>query len=253
MRRYGRAIAGDNRVFPHAPYRLRLRAGRYDVPLATTGRPMSDHHEDQHEEKTRTQGSWLIDRPLTGFALPRGVRGRFIGWLMTRDVSEQQDVFDVLWLQPGQRVLEVGHGPGVLMSMMADAGGEVIGVEPSAAMRASARRRLRKAVAAGRVDIREGTAGDTGLPDGSVDVAVSVNNIPMWSDVDAGFRELHRVLRPGGRLIVAWYGGRRPTRIGSRLMLHDDVLIHILARMRTVFKDSEGRDLNHVVVFEGTR
>ncbi len=172
---------------------------------------------------------------------------------MTRDASEQRDVFDVLWLQPGQRVLEVGHGPGVLMSMMAEAGCEVVGVEPSEAMRASARRRLRKAVAAGQVDIREGAVESSGLPDQSVDVAVSVNNIPMWSDLDAGFRELHRVLRPGGRLIVAWHGGRRPTRIGSRLMLHDDVLIHILTRMRTVFTDSEGRDLNHVVVFEGTR
>ena len=214
---------------------------------------MSDHHEDQHEGRTRTQGSWLIDRPLTGFALPRGVLGRFIGWLMTRDTSEQRDVADALWLEPGQRVLEVGHGPGVLLAMMAEAGCEVIGVEPSTVMRDSARRRLRKAIAAGRVDIREGVAERTGLPDRSVDLAVAVNNVPMWSDLDAGFHELHRVLRPGGRLVVAWHGGRKPTRIGSRLMLHDDVLIHILARMRAVFGDGEGRDLNHVVVFEATR
>jgi SAM-dependent methyltransferase len=214
---------------------------------------MTDHQQDQHDEGPQRQGSWLIDRPLTGLALPQGMRGRLIGWLMTRDTSEQRDVFEAMWLQPGQRVLEVGHGPGVLLALMADAGAEVIGVEPSPVMRDSARRRLREAIAAGQVDIRNGTAERTGLPDQSVDVAVAVNNVPMWSDLDAGFRELHRVLRPGGRLVVAWHGGRRPTRIGSRLILADDVLIHILTRMRTVFGDGEGRNLNHVVIFEATR
>lgn len=205
------------------------------------------------EPRPSPRGSWMINQPLSGFALPQGRLGRFIGWLMTRDLSEQQDVFDTLWLDPSQRVLEVGHGPGALLAMIADVGCEVIGVEPSAVMRDAARRRLREAIAAGRAGIREGTTERTGLADESIDVAVSVNNVAMWSDLDAGFQELHRVLRPGGRLVVAWHGGRRPTRIGRLLALSDDTLIHMLTRMRAVFDDGEGRDLNHVVVLEVTR
>jgi len=61
--------------------------------------------------------------------------------------------------------------------------------------------RCAAAVAAGVVQLREGTAEDAGCADASVDAVISVNNAMLW-DRQAGFDELMRVLRPGGRIVV---------------------------------------------------
>lgn len=144
--------------------------------------------------------SWLTGAPLTGFALPSGPLAWLQGWALLLNRPEQREVLQVVDPRPGQRVVEVGHGPGQLLAWMADRGAYVIGVEPSAAMTNQARHRLRSRLRSGQAELRAGTAEDTGLPDASVDTAVSVNNIPIWSDLDRGFQELFRVLRPA----VAW-------------------------------------------------
>jgi Methylase involved in ubiquinone/menaquinone biosynthesis len=151
-------------------------------------------------------------------------------------------------VRPGEQVLEVGHGPGALLRLIQDAGTTVAGVDPSPEMCEMARRRLRSGS-----DIRVGTAEATGHPDASFDAVVSVNNVPMWSDLDAGFVELRRVLRPGGRLLVAWHGGETPTGMARRLALPDHVLDQILDRLRHESGSGERRALRHVELFHATR
>lgn len=200
-----------------------------------------------------TQGSWLIDKPLTGFALPQGRFARVYGWMLARNTrTEQADVFGALDLRPGERVLEVGHGPGPLLAKIAQAGaGQVCGADPSETMVAMARRRLAKVT--DNADIRQGTAEDTGFDDASFDLAISVNNVPMWSELAAGFEGLHRVLKPGGRLVVAWHGGRNPTRIARRLTLPDEILDRILGELRTVFGNGERDQLERMEIFRAVR
>ncbi|WP_020574310.1 class I SAM-dependent methyltransferase [Actinopolymorpha alba] len=198
--------------------------------------------------------SWYIDRPLTGFALPRGRVGSLLGRLMGMvNKSEQLEVLAAVDVQPGERVLEAGYGPGVLLGMLLGAGATVAGVDPSPEMRALAARRSEKAVAAGTADLRVGTAESTGFPDESFDVAVSVNNVPMWSDLTAGMRELHRVVRPGGRVVVAWHGGTHTRGIARKLVLPADVLDRITVSMRDVFGNGEMRQGRHIVTFQATR
>jgi hypothetical protein len=58
--------------------------------------------------------SWAVDRPVTSpFALPSGVRGRLAGWIMLL-TNKQEEVLTLLDVRPGDRVLEVGYGPGGL-------------------------------------------------------------------------------------------------------------------------------------------
>lgn len=126
-------------------------------------------------------------------------------------------------------VLEVGHGPGVLLGMLARRAdvGHVIGVDPSVEMRRIAVRSLATEIAEGRLEIRRGDAAATGLADATVDVVVSVNNVAIWPDLDAGADELRRVLRPGGRLVVSWHGGEDPPRMAHALILPADRLARI--------------------------
>jgi arsenite methyltransferase len=139
------------------------------------------------------------------FGHPRGLAGRLGGAIMARgNVEQERWAVQHAELRPGQRVLVVGHGPGVGIALAAVAvapGGYVVGVDPSATMRQMAAERCATQITAGTVELREGTAEKTGCDEDSMDVAISVNNVMLW-DRTAGFAELHRVLRPGGRLVV---------------------------------------------------
>ncbi len=139
------------------------------------------------------------------FGHPRGAAGRLGGALMARaNAGQERWAVHQAGLRPGERVLVVGHGPGVGLALAADAvrpGGQVIGVDPSGTMRAMASARCAPWIREGGVLVRDGAAERTGCPDASVDAVISVNNVMLW-DRPAGFREVLRVLRPGGRLVL---------------------------------------------------
>ncbi|QKV96726.1 methyltransferase domain-containing protein [Streptomyces sp. NA02950] len=139
------------------------------------------------------------------FGRPRGPAGTVGGGLMARfNASQERWAVDRAALRPGERVLVVGPGPGVGLAPAVAAvepGGRVIAVDPSATMRRAAIRRCAAQIAAGTLRVDDGTAERTGCPDAAVDAVLSVNNVMLW-DRPAGFRELLRVLRPGGRMVL---------------------------------------------------
>ena len=148
----------------------------------------------------------LLMRALdAAFGHPRGVAGRLGGSLMAFGNREQERVaIAQAALSSGECVLVIGHGPGVGLALAAEAvspGGHVIGVDPSTEMRAMAAERCVQWIRDGDMELRPGCAEHTGCAADSMDAAISVNNVMLW-DRDAGLAEVHRVLRPGGRLII---------------------------------------------------
>jgi SAM-dependent methyltransferase len=79
----------------------------------------------------------------------------------------------------------------------------VAGVDPSPVMVAQARRRNRRALSDGQVDVAVAPAERLPFADAAFSAALSVNSVGHWDDVPAGLTELHRVLAPGGRLVLA--------------------------------------------------
>jgi ubiquinone/menaquinone biosynthesis C-methylase UbiE len=199
--------------------------------------------------------SWAADRPVTSpFALPAGMRGRFAGWFMLMS-NKQNDLLPVLDVRPGDDVLEIGPGPGGLIRLLAGRTGArlIRGVDPSPEMVAYATRVNRAAVRAGRVQLSLGTAERTGLPDRNVDHVVTVNNVAIWPDLDAGLRELHRVLRPGGSVVIAWHGGTSPSRIARSLRLPTDKLARIRDGLDGLFTGVTQQQLSSLDVFKAYR
>jgi len=132
------------------------------------------------------------------FGHPRGFLGRIGAAVMAYgNAATERRVVEVARLTPGETVLVIGPGPGVGLAAAAEKAAHVIGVDPSAEMLALCRARRDDVV------LRQGSAQDTGQAGESVDVVLSVNNVQLWDDRPAGFAELFRVLRPGGRLVVS--------------------------------------------------
>jgi SAM-dependent methyltransferase len=97
-------------------------------------------------------------------------------------------------LRARRTVLDLAAGAGALTRPLVETGAEVIAVEPVAEMRAALPPGARAL---------EGTAEAIPLDPASVD-AVTVAQAFHWFDGDAALAEIHRVLRPGGRLAIVW-------------------------------------------------
>jgi arsenite methyltransferase len=118
----------------------------------------------------------------------------------TGDVIEQRRATRAtLALRPGERVLDVGCGPGFLAAeMAAEVGpeGAVHGVDPSEAMLAIARRH------GGAADFTTGDALALPFGDETFDAAVATQVYEYVEDMPGALAEARRVLRRGGRLLI---------------------------------------------------
>jgi ubiquinone/menaquinone biosynthesis C-methylase UbiE/uncharacterized membrane protein YphA (DoxX/SURF4 family) len=108
-------------------------------------------------------------------------------------------------LTSARRVLDVGCGPGQFTVIAAEAipTAEVNGVDLAPTMIEIARRHAAASPAASRLRFEVADVARLPFPDGHFDVVVSSGSIKHWPDPVAGLREIHRVLRPDGRAVIA--------------------------------------------------
>ena len=116
---------------------------------------------------------------------------------------------DLAGIDRGQRVLDVGCGPGALTAVLASRAGAdaVSAIEPSASFAAATRERLPG------VDVRQFPAEQLPFPDDAFDAALAPLVVHFMTDPVAGLRQMTRVTRPGGVVAACVWdhaGGRGP-------------------------------------------
>ena len=177
-------------------------------------------------------GDWLTDRRARRPSGP-GARGVY------RDPLYHYPNFRVilaeLALLPDDHLIEVGCGGGVLLKEALKSGCRAAGIDHSPEMVRLALEMNAMAVADGRLTIRHASADRLPFPDGSFTCGAMTGVLGFLPDAVAALRELHRVLRAGGRIVV--FGSdpslrgtpAAPEPIASRLRFYDDDQLRRLA------------------------
>ncbi|MFC7133895.1 MULTISPECIES: class I SAM-dependent methyltransferase [Salinibaculum] len=128
-------------------------------------------------------------------------------WFVTPlEAGTSARALKLLGLRGGERVIEIGCGPGRALTALAELSGpdgEVLGIDAAAGMAERAHRRIsgRKHV---RAAVARADARSLPIADGVADVAFVEDTLELFAgeEMAAVVSELHRILRPGGRLCV---------------------------------------------------
>ncbi|MDQ3927716.1 MAG: class I SAM-dependent methyltransferase [Chloroflexota bacterium] len=136
---------------------------------------------------------------------PSGAMGRKIGREMARD-HLPENLWTIARLNPqaSDHILEIGFGPGIAIEELLKhvTEGMVAGIDHSRTMVVEASRRNAPAIKVGRADLRLGDAAELPFADASFDKAFSIHAIYFWSRPRLALKELHRVLKTGGLLVI---------------------------------------------------
>ncbi len=136
---------------------------------------------------------------------PTGLLGRFTLWRMNKSHSKLTD-----WglthavVESRFTVLDVGCGGGRTISKLAAIAvqGKVHGIDYSAESVAASRRYNAQSILDGRVEIHLADVGKLPFAENTYDLVTGVETHFWWPDIAVGLREIRRVLKPGGTLIL---------------------------------------------------
>lgn len=178
--------------------------------------------------------SSVMDAVVDRFARrPRGMFARRF-W---RDPKAHHEIFRstlaALDLQQDDNLLEIGCGGGTFVNWALGTGCRATAVDHSADMVALTESGNRDAVAAQRLTVVQASADRLSLPDCEFTCA-ALMNVLFFLDEPAVLAEVHRVLRPGGRLVIHTVAAEPPRNIAppplaKRMRLHsDDELIALV-------------------------
>lgn len=160
---------------------------------------------------------------LTNRVLTVGMDGRW------RDFAARQ-----VALRSGERALDLGCGTGdmaIAIARRSPPDTQVVGVDFSEGMLAVGREKLRRLGLSERIQLQQGDGQGLDFADGAFDVVCSAWVVRNLSDILAGFREMRRVTRPGGRVVCLEMSHPYNPIFNWGFHLYFDRLVPVLGRL----------------------
>ncbi|HET6469116.1 MAG TPA: class I SAM-dependent methyltransferase [Geminicoccaceae bacterium] len=151
-----------------------------------------------------------FQRRVQRYGWDRAVAAYEEGWRVQLEPAHSL-MLAMVALQPGERVLDVACGTGLVSLRMAEivgATGAVVGTDISGQM-VEAARRMAAERGIGNAGFERSDAEELPFPDQSFDAAVCALGLMYVPEPVAALREMRRLLRPGGRVAAAVWGARR--------------------------------------------
>lgn len=139
------------------------------------------------------------------FGQPNGLLGSIGGKILaTANKEINQWTVSLLGVQPDDRVLEVGFGPGVAVEMISKIikDGVLVGVDISEVMLSQAQRRNAAAIQEGRVKLILTAVENLPVFDHPFDKIYTINSIIFWEQPVERLKELRSWLKPNGRIAI---------------------------------------------------
>ena len=136
---------------------------------------------------------------------PSGFFGRFVLWDMNRHHSKLTDWgLSHVAIKKTDTILDVGCGGGRTISKLAQmaSDGKAYGIDYSEESVTASHRRNTRWIDIGRVSIREGTVSQLQFENNTFDLVTAIETHLFWPDLPNDFREIYRVLKPLGALLI---------------------------------------------------
>jgi len=158
----------------------------------------------------------LVEKVIAQFARPTGFWGNIAGFIMTNrpsNLERNEWAISLLNLQPSDRVLEIGFGPGVAIQKMSEivTHGVIWGIDHSDVMFRQASKRNQRAISAGRVRLALTSVSQLPAFDGPFDKILDVNGFQFWDNQIEVLRRLREQLRAAGIIALV----HQPRNLGA--------------------------------------
>jgi demethylmenaquinone methyltransferase / 2-methoxy-6-polyprenyl-1,4-benzoquinol methylase len=148
-----------------------------------------------------------------------------------QDPRWRRALLDAIDPHPGQRVLDVATGTGLVAFGLANRGAEVVGLDQSEDMLAGARRRLsERPQPAARITFIRGEAERLPFAQGEFDALTFTYLLRYVDDRPATMRELARVVKPGGRIGMVEFGVPGSPTLRALWRVHTRVVLPLIGR-----------------------
>ena len=154
---------------------------------------------------------------------PDRLAGRFFARLMNDSHAPLTDwAFTHLEIPEGATALDVGCGGGRTIHQLAAKAAQVYGIDYAAGSVATSRAHNKRLIAEGRVHVEQASVSRLPFADDRFDVVTAIETQYYWPNLPGDMKEIWRVLKPGGRLMVvaeSYKGARNDAVLGPVMKL----------------------------------
>jgi len=166
------------------------------------------------------------------FKQPHGALGAVAGHIMAcrpSNVERNHWTLQLLDLQPDDRLLEVGFGPGIAIEEAARfiTNGQIVGIDHSDVMLKQASKRNAQAIARGQVELHVGTIKDLPPYSQPFTKMCSANVVQFWQDPTADFAKLRSILVEGGVIATTYMPRHSHATTADALSKANEIVEHL--------------------------